>query len=120
LPRLGAKFASRENDWSDIWLDGVEDSQTGEALKKEALERLPKRSSQRTIQAESKTQFLSFVEELLARAAHLPQWAIVHAADGYLAIDELVETIRRVRTVKTIYTKDFSEWMGVRASIITA
>jgi hypothetical protein len=69
---------------------------------------------------ETKYQYLRFLEDLLQVAANMPAWAITHVEDGFITNDELVETIGRVRRVETIYTKDFSELMGVRATIITA
>jgi hypothetical protein len=68
---------------------------------------------------ETKGQHLRLIEELLEAAAHLKSWAIAHTEGGYLTTEELVETIRRVRKVETIYTKDFSELLGARATIIT-
>jgi hypothetical protein len=68
---------------------------------------------------ETKQQYLRLVEELLEAAAHLKSWAIAHAEGGYTTTEELVETIRRVRKVETVYTKDFSELLGLRATIIT-
>lgn len=68
---------------------------------------------------ETKGQHLRLVEELLEAAAHLRSWAIAHTEGGYTTTEELVETIRRVRKVETIYTKDFSELLGARATIIT-
>jgi hypothetical protein len=68
---------------------------------------------------ETKQQYLHLVEELLEAAAHLKSWAIAHTEGGYTTTEELVETIRRVRKVETIYTKDFSELLGTRATIIT-
>jgi hypothetical protein len=68
---------------------------------------------------ETKGQHLRLVEELLEAAAHLKTWAIAHTEGGYTTTEELVETIRRVRRVETIYTKDFSELLGARATIIT-
>ncbi len=70
--------------------------------------------------AETKQQYLRHVEELLDIAAHLPSWAVAHVENGFISTEDLVETMRRVRKVGTIYTKDFSELMGARASIITA
>ena len=70
--------------------------------------------------AETKQQYLRHVEELLATAAHLPVWAVTHVEDGFISTEDLVETMRHVRKVGTIYSKDFSELMGVRAAIITA
>jgi hypothetical protein len=69
---------------------------------------------------ETKQQYLRLVEELLEAASHLKSWAIAHTEGGYTTTEELVETIRRVRKVETIYTKDFSELLGARATIIAA
>lgn len=117
LPRFASMSDGRSAEWHDAWLGVDEDSGGNREQPTIAPQKM---TARHTPPAQSKTQFTGFVEELLSRAAHLPQWAIVHAADGFLSTEELVETIRRVRAVKTIYTKDFSEWMGVRASIITA
>jgi hypothetical protein len=68
---------------------------------------------------ETRQQYLRLVEELLEAAAHLKTWAIAHTEGGSTTTEELVETIRRVRKVETIYTKDFSELLGARATIIT-
>ena len=68
---------------------------------------------------ETKHQYLRLVEELLAAAVHLKSWAIAHTEGGYITTEELVETIRRVRKVETIYTKDLTELLGAKATIIT-
>jgi hypothetical protein len=68
----------------------------------------------------TRQQYLRLVEDLLQTAAHLPRWAIAHADNGFISTNEMVETINRVRKVETVYSKDFSELMGTRASIITA
>lgn len=70
--------------------------------------------------AETKQQYLQFVEQFLERALHLPLWAILHVEEAFLSTAELVESVRAVRKVDTVYTKDFTEMQGVRASIITA
>ena len=70
--------------------------------------------------AQTKQQYLSFVEDLLEAATHIRQWAVAHAEHGYVSTEELVETLRRVRKVETVYAKDFSELMGARAVIVTA
>jgi len=69
---------------------------------------------------ETKHQYLRFLEDLLQITANVPTWAIAHVEDGFITNDDLVDTIGRVRKVDTVYTKDFSELMGVRATIITA
>ena len=68
---------------------------------------------------ETKQQYLRLVEELLEAASHLKSWAIAHTEGGYTTTEEIVETLRRVRKVETVYTKDFSELTGARATIIT-
>lgn len=68
---------------------------------------------------QSKQQYLGFVEDVLQRAAHIPAWAIAHIEDGFVSTEELVEAVGRIRKPDAIYTKDFSDLLGVRASIIT-
>jgi hypothetical protein len=68
---------------------------------------------------ETKQQYLRLVEDLLEAASHFKAWAIAHTEGGYTTTEEIVETLRRVRKVETIYTKDFSELTGARATIIT-
>lgn len=70
--------------------------------------------------AETRQQYLRHVEELLDVAGHIPAWAVAYAENGFVSTEEVVETVRRVRKVATIYTKDFSELTGARAAIITA
>lgn len=69
---------------------------------------------------QSKQQYLGFVEDLLRTASHIPSWAIAHTENGFISSEELVETIGRIRKVAAVYTKDFSDLLGVKASIITA
>jgi len=69
---------------------------------------------------QSKQQYLGFVEDLLRTASHIPSWAIAHTENGFISTDELVEKVGRVRKVNAIYSKDFSDLLGVRASIIVA
>ena len=69
---------------------------------------------------QSKQQYLGLVEDLLHTAAHLPRWAIAHTENGFISTDELVETISLVRKIDAVYSKDFSDLLGVRAAIVTA
>jgi hypothetical protein len=69
---------------------------------------------------QSKQQYLGFVEDLLQRAAHLPSWAIAHVENGFISSEELVDSISRIRKIDSVYSKDFSDLLGVRATIITA
>ena len=69
---------------------------------------------------QSKAQYLGFVEDILRTASHIPAWAVAHTENGFISNDELVERIGRVRKVASIYSKDFSDMLGVRASVIVA
>jgi hypothetical protein len=69
---------------------------------------------------ETKEQYLSMISDLLQTAAHLPMWAIEAVSDGFVSTDELVECVGDARKIEAIYTKDFSELLGIQAVIITA
>jgi len=69
---------------------------------------------------QSKQQYLGFVEDLLRTASHIPEWAVAHTENGFISNEELVEKIGRVRRVSSIYSKDFSDVLGVKASVIVA
>jgi len=69
---------------------------------------------------ETKSQYLRLLEEALRTASHIKTWAIAHVEDGFIATQDIVETIGKIRRVDTIYTKDFSELTGTKAVIITA
>jgi hypothetical protein len=97
--------------WREEWLQGSNDFWQ-EAQKA--------RSGRLGSGVQSKQQYLWLVEDLLQTGAHIPAWAIAHTENGFITRDELVETVGRVRKVDAIYSKDFSDLLGVRASIITA
>jgi hypothetical protein len=97
--------------WREEWLRGGDDFW-------DEFERA--RAGRLGARVETKQQYLRHVEDLLDTAAHFPMWAIAHTENGFVSADELVEAIRGVRKVGTIYSKDFSELMGARAVIITA
>lgn len=114
LPRARREGDRRRNSlkaWREEWLRG-EDSFWEEV---ESM-----RAGRIGAYVATRQQYLRLVEDLLQTAAHLPRWAIAHTDDGFISTNELVETITRVRKVETIYSKDFSELMGTRASIIIA
>ena len=97
--------------WREEWLQGGDDF-WGEFEKT--------RAGKLGSRVQSKQQYLGLVEDLLHTASHLPAWAIAHTENGFISTDELVETIARVRKVDAIYSKDFSDLLGVRAAIVTA
>lgn len=112
LPRAGRRSARHSTwAWREEWIRGADDFWNDfESVRQGRL----------GSRVETKQQYLRHVEELLEAALHLPLWAVVHTEDGFITGEELVETIRRLRKVGTIYTKDFSELTGARAAIITA
>jgi len=97
--------------WREEWLRGGDDFWL-------ELERL--RDQRLGSRVQSKQQYLGFVEDLLRTSAHIPTWAVAHTENGFISNEELVEKIARVRKVSSIYSKDFSDILGVRASLIVA
>ena len=97
--------------WREEWLQGGDDFW-------EDMERT--RAGKLGSRVQSKKQYLGFIEDLLHTASHIPTWAIGLTENGFITTDELVETVNRVRKVDAIYSKDFSDLLGVRASILTA
>jgi hypothetical protein len=97
--------------WREEWLRGSDDFWVD-------LERA--RGARLGSRVQSKQQYLGFVEDLLRTASHIPAWAIAHTENGFISTEELVEKIGRVRKVSSIYSKDFSDMLGVRASLIVA
>ena len=97
--------------WREEWLRGSDDFWVD-------LERTQKARLGSRVQ--SKQQYLGFVEDLLRTASHIPIWAIAHTENGFISNEELVEKVSRVRKVSMIYSKDFSDMLGVRASLIVA
>jgi hypothetical protein len=97
--------------WREEWLRGGDDFW---------LDYEKERGAKLGSRVQSKQQYLGFVEDLLRTASHVPSWAIAHTENGFISNDELVEKIGRVRKVGAIYSKDFSDLLGVRASVIVA
>ena len=113
LPPLEAAHANQRTieSWREEWLQGGDDFWQG-------FEK--RRAGKLGARAQSKQQYLGFLEELLQTAAHIPGWAIALVENGFISTEELVETVSRVRKVDAVYSKDFSDLLGVRAAIVTA
>jgi hypothetical protein len=112
--RLPAPRSARRDSlaaWREEWVRGGEDFWSEEAAAQ--VGRLG-------AGAETRQQYLRHVEDLLETAGHFKQWAISFVETGHFSTEEVVELLRRLRKVDTIYTKDFSELTGARAAIITA
>ena len=60
------------------------------------------------------------IDDLLHTAAHIKVWALEAVSDGFVSTDELVECVSNTRKIDAIYSKDFSELLGIKAVIITA
>ncbi len=66
----------------------------------------------------SKEHYLQLVSNFLARAKHIPQWAIAHTEDGFVSAAEIGETIKQFRRIDVTYNKDFSDVVGGRNTFI--
>lgn len=113
LPPPVLQTAPKQNisfGWREEWLRGADDF--WDELEGADADRLGGR-------VQSKQQYLGFVADILERSAHIPSWAIAHTEDGFITTEELVETVSRIRKPDAVYTKDFSDLLGVRASIVT-
>ena len=97
--------------WREEWLRGSDDFW---------LELERQRGARLGSRVQSKQQYLGFVEDLLRTASHISAWAIAHTENGFISNEELVEKIGHVRKVSSVYSKDFSDMLGVRASLIVA
>jgi len=97
--------------WREEWLRGGDEFWVD-------LERA--RGARLGSRVQSKQQYLGFVEDLLRTASHIPAWTIAHTENGFISSEEMVDKIGRVRKVSSIYTKDFTDLLGVRASLIVA
>jgi hypothetical protein len=97
--------------WREEWMLGSDDFW-------EELERT--RAGKLGSRVQSKKQYLGFVEDLLQTAAHIPAWAIAHTENGFISSDDLTDIVSGIRKIDAVFTKDFSDLLGVRASIISA
>jgi hypothetical protein len=113
LPAPGQPMGPRQSSfaWREEWMLGGDDF--WQELERSSAGKLGSR-------VQSKKQYLGFVEDLLHTAAHIPSWAIAHTENGFISSEELTDIVSRVRKIDAIYTKDFSDLLGVRASIISA
>lgn len=97
--------------WREEWLRGGDDFWTD-------LENV--QSLRLGAPVATKSQYLRFLCDFLQTAKHFRTWAIFNADSGFITTQELVESIGQIRCVDTIFTKDFSEFTGTKAVIITA
>ena len=108
-PRASDSRNARVLSWREEWL------RQGKGPWSDTAQNRPARFG-----IETKEQYLRSIEDLLHTSAHLPLWAIEGISDGFVSTDELVECVANARKIDAIYTKDFSELMGIKAVIITA
>ena len=109
-PRATDSRSTRVNSWREDWV----------RQGKPAPHRAPLVAGQSVAPVETREQYLKSIEELLQIAGHFPTWAIAGISDGFVSTDELVEAVGNARKIDAVYTKDFSELLGVKALIITA
>jgi hypothetical protein len=68
----------------------------------------------------TRSQMLRSVEETLSIASNIKHWAIEHFDGALATTQDIVDIVNKLRRVDKIYTKDFSELTGIKASIVTA
>lgn len=66
----------------------------------------------------SKEKYLRMIGTFLARAEHIPQWAIAHTDSGFVSASEIAEVIKKFRRIDVIYNKDFSDVVEGRNTFI--
>ena len=97
--------------WREEWIrDGDDFWEAAEA----------EQSGRLGMPTETKSQYLTLLEETLRTASHIASFAIAHVESGYITAQDLIETIGKVRRVEAVYSKDFTELTGSKAVIITA
>jgi len=113
LPAFGQPMGPRQAAfaWREEWMLGGDDFW-------QEMEKT--RAGKLGSGVQSKKQYLGFVEDLLHTAGHIPWWAISHTENGFISSEELTDIVSSVRKIDAIYSKDFSDLLGVRASIISA
>lgn len=70
--------------------------------------------------AETRSQYLRFLEDTLSIASNIKHWAISSTEGRSITTQDIVDTVSKIRRVEAIYTKDFSELLGQKAVIVTA
>jgi hypothetical protein len=68
----------------------------------------------------SRSHLLRTFEETMSIASNIKHWAISIVDGGLVTVQDAVDTVNRMRHVDKIYSKDFSELTGGKATIITA
>lgn len=66
----------------------------------------------------SKENYMQLIANFLARADHIPHWAVSHTEDGFISAAEMGDLIRSFRRIDVSYNKNFSEVVGGRNTFI--
>jgi hypothetical protein len=113
IPRARTRNQKRSplTTWKEEWVRGSDDFWSD-------LEH--QRSGRLGDFVETRQQYLRLIEEFLQAATHVETWAIAMVEDGFVSTAELTECVGRLRRIEAVYTKDFSELTGARATIIVS
>lgn len=110
IPQVVAPQKHAAN-WREDWLKGAGKCQPGTSeIESGTFGTMPVSKSQR----------IRSLEELLTIASNIKHWAIAHSDGGQLTTQDIIDVVTKLRRVDKVYTKDFSELTGIKASIITA
>jgi hypothetical protein len=69
---------------------------------------------------QTRSQFIRSLEETLSIGSNIKHWAIEHCDGGLLSTQDVIDIVNKHRRVDKIYTKDFAELTGMKATIVTA
>jgi hypothetical protein len=105
FPRPQGLSALRQTvaGWREVWVRGTADFWEG---------LLAGQRGKLGDEVLSKDHYLQLISRFLAKAKHIPKWALVHAEDGFISAAELGEVISQYRRIEVTYHKDFSEVLG--------
>jgi hypothetical protein len=106
-----ARSDDRRTRWREEWIRGGEDFWPD--VNKIEIGRLGSN-------LQTRSQTLRSIEETLSIASNIKHWAIEHSEPGLVSTQDIIDIVNKLRRVDKIYTKDFSELTGIKASIITA
>lgn len=109
--KSGLKASMGWTAWREEWLRG------GDGFWTELESAQTKRLGS---PVDTKSQYLALLSETLKTAAHLKNWAIGFVEEGVLTTQDVVDVIAETRKVDTVFGKDFSEFTGSKAVIVTA
>lgn len=107
LPSPGSmvEFLNSSKCWREAWVQGHYNFYN---------QLLNKVSDSPSAMVTSKEHYLQLFSQFLEKSKDIPIWAIAFLGDLPLSLTEMTDEIKKHRSIKTTYLKDFSELIGER------